>query len=149
MVRSLSFLQEVFRLARYSLVGGLALIAHATLAFSLILWTDTPATIAHLLGFILGFFIAAHGHHTYTFKESDSPSRSRRRFLIVCGAALLISELALIGLQSGLTMGPIVAQTGAIAVSCVVSYAGSRFWAFKPVNPDRLQTSPPGADLAA
>lgn len=137
------------RLARYSLVGGLALLVHAAIAFGLILWTDAPATLAHFLGFSAGFLIAVQGHIRFTFRSSATQLQLHRRFFIVCATALLISEFALIGLMTILRFDAVWAQAGAIAVSCAVSYTGARLWAFRSSEPTLPQTGQPGAGPVA
>lgn len=149
MAQATGFVTEIMRLARYSLVGGLALIVHAAIAFSLIIWADVPATLAHFLGFSAGFLIAVQGHIRFTFRSTGTQLQLHRRFFIVCAAALLISELVLVGLISRLKFDALLAQAGAIAVSCAVSYAGSRLWAFQSDEPTPPRTSQPGVGPAA
>jgi len=123
-------LEEITQILNYSAVGFVGVIVHAAIAFSLILAFETPLLQAHTLGFLAGFLVAAHGHARFTFTDVDDPPRARRRFFVVCCAALLISH----GFAASLTaigVGVLLAQGLTIIVSCCLSYAGSRLWAFK------------------
>lgn len=118
-------------MGRYGLVGLIAVTVHAAVAYALLWIAGIPALISHTVGFLAGFVVSGLGHVRFTFMGLETISPALTRYFLISLGALGISQLVLLGLLHLLDWSPAFAQGGAIVTGAGLSYAGSRYWAFR------------------
>lgn len=123
-----------FRLARFTLVGlantavGLAVIFACK---GLLGMADAPANFTgYATALLLGFGL----NRRWTFGHTGDPKAAFARYLLVLAAAYLANLATVMGTIGLLHLDSYVAQVAGIGPYTLVSYVGSRLFAFRPVR---------------
>ncbi|KAA0015642.1 GtrA family protein [Salinicola corii] len=123
--------REAKTAVRFGLVGSLATAAHLSVAAVLsALWPALSEFLVNLCGFLVAFQISLIGHRRLTFRRRG---KARRFF------ALALSGLALNnGVLAMLLASTRISGFWAIGIATltvpVITYIGSRLWAFRDHN---------------
>jgi putative flippase GtrA len=137
---------EFWRLARFSAVGGLATVVHIGVAMVAVSAAGANPTVGAMIGFIAAFLVSYIGHFRFTFA---APGHLRDYLL-----KFAVSSLASFGFSTGsvwlaTVMLGIDYKPALIALAVIVpvcNYLMNRFWVF--LGPDsglsrRLETVTP------
>lgn len=115
---------------RFALVG----VSNTALSLSVIWcalkvfgWSDVPANV---VGYLAGFVWSFMWNRSWTFRHRGPVVAGLVRFAIVCAVAYGVNLLVLIGLTSHFGAGSFWTQVVAMGAYTVVSFVGSRHFAF-------------------
>lgn len=90
-----------------------------------------PDPVALAIGYVVGIANSYVWNRRWTFRSTDSPLREVPKFVVVNVATYGVN-LALLRALVHLGMGHAIAEALSLGVTTVLSYAGQRFWAFRP-----------------
>lgn len=125
------------RLARFMLVG----LANTALGLSVIFackavlgMADAPSNfVGYATALLLGFSL----NRRWTFPHTGDLGAAFTRYLLVLAVAYLANLATVMGAIGLLHLDSYVAQAAGIGPYALVSYAGSRLFAFRPVAQSR------------
>ena len=122
-------MQLVRQLLSFGTVGMLATVVHVSLAYFLMIQTETNPYLANLAGFLAAFGISFIGNARLTFRYDGNLSGPAVRFLVISLASLaLTSTITALVEAYGLPRWTYVAMT--LAVVPPVTFLLSKFWVF-------------------
>lgn len=124
-------MSEIWKIFRFGLVGGLATLTHMGVVAYLTLFTSFHPVLSNTVAFLVAFSVSAAGHIFFTFRVAKGRKRALAKFFIVAITALLLSNLLLALMLTAEAIPPYVSQLFAILFVPIVTYAASRFWAFR------------------
>lgn len=120
--------REAKTAVRFGLVGGVATIAHLSVAAVLsALWPSLSEFVVNLCGFLVAFQISLIGHRRLTFRRRG---RARRFFLLAILGFLLNNGVLAVLLASTHIAGFWAIGIATLTVP-LITYVGSRLWAFR------------------
>lgn len=90
-------------------------------------WGDLAS---NLTGYAIGFAWSYLLNRQWTFRHRGSVGRSLGRFMLVCAGAYAVNLLVLFALRHSLGAESFLPHIAGMVVYTVVSYLGSRFFAF-------------------
>lgn len=121
---------EVVIAGRFAFVGAGATLIHVVGVLVLIDVLHLAPLLANLIAFLVAFVFSFVGHYLWTFGPSGCPGRAARRFLLVSLAAFAANNLILAALLFAGWFSGAASSAAAAASVPVVTFAGSRLWAF-------------------
>ncbi|GHB27992.1 GtrA family protein [Salinicola rhizosphaerae] len=120
--------REAKTVTRFGLVGGSATAAHLLIAAALsALWPTLSEFIVNVCGFLVAFQISLAGHRRLTFQRRGSA----RRFFVLALLGFLLNNGVLASLLAATTFRGFSAIVIATLSVPIVTYIGSRLWAFR------------------
>ncbi|WP_319774296.1 GtrA family protein [Breoghania sp.] len=130
---------EILAASRFGIVGLAATGVHAGVALALAMPGILPPLLANTIAFLTAFTVSFAGHHFWSFpQDSDTGKRWHARlprfFLIALGGFAINSG----ALASWLTFTDWPQSAGivvSIIVVPIVTFLGSRLWAFADTRP--------------
>lgn len=121
-------LAEVWRIARFGVVGVAATLTHLACAEAILL-LHTPAALSFLLGFLPAFAVSYLGHRYFTFGAGSSGSLLK--FLVVALIGLAVGEAALHALAATGQLGAPLRILISVFLMPFATYFAAKFWAFR------------------
>jgi len=120
--------REAKTAARFGLVGGVATAAHLSVAAVLsALWPALSEFLVNLCGFLVAFQISLIGHRRLTFRRRG---KARRFFALALSGFVLNNGVLAVLLASTRISGFWAIGIATLTVP-VITYIGSRLWAFR------------------
>jgi putative flippase GtrA len=129
-VKELS-LVELFIMGRFTLVGILATILHISIAWLLITLAGLYPITANFMAFLCAFMLSFSGHYYWTFYSRVNRAQALRRFFVISGTAILVNNIALMGLLKADFITPVLATICAAFLIPIFTYVLSRLWVFR------------------
>jgi putative flippase GtrA len=125
---------EFWRLARFSVVGGLATVVHIGVAMAAVAAAGASPTVGTMIGFVTAFLFSYIGHFRFTFA---APGRYRDyllKFAVSSLASFVLSTGAVWGATAilGIDYKPALIALAIIVPVC--NYLVNRVWVF--LQPD-------------
>ena len=121
---------EIWRLVRFSIVGGLATVVYLAAALIAVELLSMSPMIGALAGFSASFVVSYIGHFHFTFA---APGRYRDyvlRFAVSSLASFLISTLAMWSATKWFMIDYRIALVAIAIIIPICSYLLNRFWVF-------------------
>jgi len=106
---------EIFRLARFGVVGVGCSVLYAVLAWSLTTWAGLPATTASVAAYALAGVPSYLGQKLFTFRSKARHTDAAPRFLALFAVGAAIAAAAPLLLTQRLGLPPLVA----IVFTCI------------------------------
>ncbi|MDI6097644.1 GtrA family protein [Actinoplanes sp. NEAU-A12] len=121
---------DLTRLARYGISGGLSALTHFTVGLAASAWLGLPAVPASTTGFAASVAVSYLLQRAWVFRADAGHSITGPRFLTVTAAALALNT-AVLWIGADLLDGPYAAVQGvAILLIPVVNYLLNSRWTF-------------------
>jgi putative flippase GtrA len=131
--------RELLLASRFGLVGITATGVHMLVVLLLIETTSLPVLAANLFAFLTAFGVSFAGNYVWTFGSPGSPKTAMRRFLLVSVTAFAANTALLALLTKVSAVGPAPAAIGAAILIPVMTFVGSRTWAFRQPRSGRAR----------
>jgi len=120
--------REVKTAARFGLVGTVATAAHLSVAAVLsALWPTLSEFIVNLCGFLVAFQISLIGHRRLTFRRRGRA----KRFFTLAVLGFVLNNGVLAALLASTRIAGFWAIVIATLTVPLITYVGSRLWAFR------------------
>ena len=120
-----SFISELFRIGRFSIVGALATVIHLITSISGATFFLLPMQTANLVAFGFSFL----GHYYFTFQSNKMMRDVIPRFLITAISGYAASA-GLLFLLNEAALSPQIKLVLAAMMVPIMSYIINRFWVF-------------------
>lgn len=128
----LAAIDELKKLIKFGLVGGVATLVHFIIA-SFAFLARPDALMANVAGFAVAFLVSAVGHLYWTFRVETARVVAFFRFLLIATLGFSASNL-IVFLGKNLGFVEWLCLAAGILTVPPTTYALSRFWGFKPAN---------------
>lgn len=120
--------REAGTVTRFGLVGGVATVVHLAVAATLsATWPALSEFVVNVCGFLVAFQISFIGHRRLTFRRRGSA----RRFFLLALLGFALNN----GVLASLLAVTAIRGFWAIAIATltvpIITYIGSRLWAFR------------------
>ena len=124
------FVQEFWRLARFSAVGVLATVIHIGVAMIAVTAAGANPTVGSMIGYVVAFLVSYVGHFRFTFAVPGRYRDYLLKFAISSLASFLLSTGAVWVATAilGIDYKPALIALGIIVPVC--NYLMNRFWVF-------------------
>jgi len=129
------FVQEFWRLARFSAVGVLVTVIHIGVAMIAVTVADANPTVGSMMGYVVAFLVSYVGHFRFTFAV---PGRYRDYLLkfAVTSLASFVLSTGVVGFATTILKidyRPVLLSLAIVVPVC--NYLANRFWVFlQPVS---------------
>ena len=124
------YVNEFWKLVRFSAVGGVATMVYVTAAMIAVAFGGVSPTVGAVIGFCASFLVSYVGHFHFTFAV---PGRYRDyvlKFAISSLASFLISTTTMWGMTNVLMIDYKIALVAVAVLIPICSYLFNRFWVF-------------------
>ncbi|EFO33499.1 putative GtrA family protein [Roseibium sp. TrichSKD4] len=124
---------EAATASRFALVGIAATLTHSVVALAALQSEMFGAYGSNILGFIVAFVVSFAGHNFWSFKprrHHGTTGRRMARFLLIAVMGFLANNVVLTACLQFTNWPATVGLIFSIAIVPVLSFLGSRFWAF-------------------
>jgi putative flippase GtrA len=122
--------EEFWRLARFSAVGGLATLVHIGVAMVAVAATEANPTVGAMMGFVAAFLVSYVGHFRFTFAATGGYRDYLPKFAVSALASFLLSTGAVWVATAILGIDHKVALIALAIIVPVCNYLVNRFWVF-------------------
>lgn len=123
---------EAITLLKFGVVGLSAAVVHLSIALSLISYANIQPLHANFIAFLCAFLLSFSGHLKWTFSaEGRRRGAAFIKFFVITFTAFLANNIVLFGLVERKVMSDQWAVCIAVTIIPVISFLGSRLWAFK------------------
>jgi putative flippase GtrA len=123
---------EVVRIARFGIVGGLALVLYVAVTSSIVQSGIASPIVATIVGHLAAGLVSYFGHLYFSFAVTPNHQAFLWRFAVVAAAAFAMN----IGVSWLFTMIiglPYLVAVGTVAVLMpIINYFFNRYWVFLP-----------------
>jgi len=124
-----SFISELFRIGRFSIVGALATVIHLITSISGATFFLLPMQTANLVAFGMALGFSFLGHYYFTFQSNKMMRDVIPRFLITAISGYAASA-GLLFLLNEAALSPQIKLVLAAMMVPIMSYIINRFWVF-------------------
>ena len=125
------FIRPLFRIIRFSIVGGVASLSYAIFAFSFIHWIGVGQVAASAAAYIAALPISFLGQKLFTFRSKGKTHIEAQRFLVVQGISLLLATGITALFAHVLNKEPIYAIVAVVIIIPTFTYIAMSVGVFK------------------
>lgn len=122
--------EEIWRLVRFSAVGGLATVVHIGVAMVTVAATGANPTVGAMIGFVAAFLVSYVGHFRFSFAVPGRYRDYLLKFIFSSLASFFLSTGAVWVVTAivGIDYKPALIALAIIVPVC--NYVMNRFWVF-------------------
>lgn len=119
------------QLIAFASVGALATLVHIGVAEGVHVLARVPGYLATLVGFGVAFLVSYMGHFHLTFRGEAEHKEAVWRFFAVALSGFFLSLAALLLLEQGLGLRPVIALPLSVLVIPIYTFMLSKLWVFR------------------
>lgn len=115
---------------KFGLVGVLNTII-TIVVFNILRFVDINIVVANTTGYICGMINSYLWNNRWVFKSNSKDISTVAKFIVVNAITMIINNCILILLVQKIGINEVIAQCGALVLTTVINFIGSKLWIFK------------------
>lgn len=115
---------------KFGLVGVLNTVI-TIVVFNILRFADINIVVANTTGYICGMVNSYLWNNRWVFKSNSKDVSTVAKFIVVNAITMLINNCILILLVQNIGINEVIAQCGALVLTTVINFIGSKLWIFK------------------
>ena len=124
-------LAEVFRVARFGLVGGAAALIYAACLLALVHFFDVRSVVASALAYLVAIPFSFLGQKYFTFRSTGKVQQEFAGFVILQGLNLLVAMAVTYLVVDVMELGHYAGILAVIAIIALISYGAMALAIFR------------------
>jgi putative flippase GtrA len=123
--------RELYRIAKFGVVGVTATLVHAITVFTLARIEIWPILFANLAAFLIAFTVTYSGNYLWTFEKPGQPVIALSKLILVSGIGFAVNNIALITTLSLFSWSEQVCGLVSACVVPLITFPASKLWVFR------------------